>query len=318
MFKKFSHFIQYHNFFTLGITLLFAGASASFAASPDLRSAVIAQNEVVRSPDNAYLINTDFDSYDMGLKIQTVTEDTDQYYIDYTYNSVEAVDYVWKQVPKNGSIKVSKKELEGRDLGLYVADQLGQKIDRILADLKDIQKEQKKEGVTQKVVATEYSGLVGRFLGTDEKVFDGYQPVIPETEKVIDTNVVTAVSPVADITAPLSSSGSISYGAQREPILTREEVRVLIQDAVRNLLSQTKQPASEVSATIPDIAPEAIPAPTEIIPTIPAVIESSPAPSDPVAPEIIPEEIVQTEPVPPAPEDAVAPPSSDAVVTPEN
>ena len=74
---------------------IFVGAGVSFAASPELRQGVLAQNEMVRSIDNSYVINTNFDNYDMGLKIQSVTEDADVYYIDYIYNVVEAKDYVW-------------------------------------------------------------------------------------------------------------------------------------------------------------------------------------------------------------------------------
>ena len=95
MLKKIVHFVQYHNFFTIAVMFIFVGAGVSFAASPELRQGVLAQNEMVRSIDNSYVINTNFDNYDMGLKIQSVTEDADVYYIDYIYNVVEAKDYVW-------------------------------------------------------------------------------------------------------------------------------------------------------------------------------------------------------------------------------
>ncbi len=314
MLKKISHFVQYHNFFTLGVTLVFAGTTASFAASPDLRAGVISQNQTVRSVDNTYVINTDFDTYDMGLKVQTVTEDADKYYVDYTYNTIEPVDYVWKQVSKTGSMKVSKKELEGRDLGLYVADQLGQKIDQELAYLKDFQKEQRKEGLSQKVVTTEYSGLVGRFLETDEKVFDGYQPVKPEAEKIENTNIAAAITPVTEV-APAPQGGSVSYGAPAETLLTREEVRVLIQDAVRNLLSQNKQTETVTPVSIPTqvvSSPEpAIVAPVEVVPVI---IEPVITPETPVV-ENIPEEIAPAEQSAPVVE-PITEPVVEEVITP--
>jgi hypothetical protein len=241
MLKKIIHFIQYHNFFTIAVMFVFVGASVSFAASPDLRQGVYAQTEMVRSVDNTFVVNTDFDTYDMGVRVLSVTEDADGYYVDYTYNVVEARDYVWQPVSTNGSMKVSKKELAGRDLGLYVAGQLGQVIDQQISYLKEVQKKEKKNGATQKVVATEYSGLIGQFLRTDEKTFDGYTPVVtapesapPEQEQVAgaaesqqsdsgNTIVPSAVPPPASVTSQSS--------------LTRTEVEQLIRDRVAQLLA---------------------------------------------------------------------------------
>ncbi|GEM_PF-3396831 len=287
MLKKISHFIQYHNFFSLGITLVFAGASASFAASPELRAEVVAQNEVVRSADNTYVINTNFDDYDMGLKIQSVTEDGDKYYIDYIYNTVESVDYVWKQVPKTGSMKVSKKELEGRDLGLYVADQLGQIIDQQISYLKEFQKEQKSEGETRKVVAIEYSGLVGRFLETNEKVFEGYQPVIPPSEVASNQSANSNVAAVV-----MSASGALS--TPPASLLTREEVQGLIRDTVRQLLLQSQQP---VATTTPMVTPSSAATTTPPTPTSPKTPDAVSTP----APVI---KTVETKPAPPVQEAA--------------
>ncbi len=209
---------------------IFMGASATFAASPDARAAIVAQNTAVRSVDNTYLINTDFSAYDIGLKIQSVKEDDQWYYIDYSYNTVSIVDFVWKQVQESASMKVTKKELANKDLGLYVAEQLGQVADQKLAYLKEVQAIEKKNGMTQKIVATEYSGLIGQFLSTDEKKFDGYVPVKPP--------ILAAGSDISlsNTTTVVATSVSTTV-SQPAPALTQEEIQNLIAEAVRKLLA---------------------------------------------------------------------------------
>jgi len=73
---------------------------------------------------------------------------------------------------------VSKAALgQYRDLGLYVTEQLKQIIDRELARLKETQMYERRN-VTQKVVATAYGGLVGRFLDSSTETLPGYVPVV--------------------------------------------------------------------------------------------------------------------------------------------
>lgn len=227
--SKISNFIQYHNSFTIAVMVIFMGASVSFAANPELRQGVLAEKETVRSIDNTYVVNTDFNVYDWGVKVNSVTEDTEQYYVDYTYYTIEVKDYIWQPIPVVDSVKISKKELGARDLGLYVADQLGQVTDRQTSYLKEVQKKEKKNGIAQKVVAVEYSGLVGQFLSADEKTFDGYQPVrLPQP---VEPNQSSG-SNIATVTSGTSSAGTVP-----ESLLTRDEVRALIQDAVKQLLA---------------------------------------------------------------------------------
>ena len=239
--KQIVHFVQYHNFFTIAVMVVFMGAGVSFAASPELRQGVLSQTETARSVDNSYVINTDFDNYDMGLKIQSVTEDAGIYYIDYTYNVVGVKDYMWQPVATAGSIKVSKKELSGRDLGLYVADQLGQMIDQQIAYLKEVQAKEKKNGVTQKVLAVEYSGLVGQFLSTDEKTFDGYAPVVtpPPPEQQEQTAAVVGAQDANPLNTVAGQDAPPTAPTTSRSSLTREEVEQLIRARVAELLADS-------------------------------------------------------------------------------
>ena len=320
--KKILHFIQYHNFFSLAVMFIFVGASVSFAASPEMRQGVLAQTELMRSVDNSYVVNTNFDMYDMRLKIQSVTEDANGYYVGYVYNTVEVKDYVWQPVPKVDSIKVSKKELAWRDLGLYVADQLGQMVDQQIAYLKEVQGKEKKNGVTPKVLAVEYSGLIGQFLSTEEKTFEGYQPVKlppppPEPEKPIVVEVASVSPPAsnvaavstaiipAEVVSPEVSSASVVTPSER--LLTREEVHALIQDEVKRLLAESQSAkAAADSANSPQADSTSSSqatinvAPTEpttpVIPTEPVAPTAPTPPAEPVAPA---PEVAPIEPTPP-------------------
>jgi hypothetical protein len=259
MLKRIIHFVQYHNFFTIAVMFVFLGASATLAANPE---AVIQKTEMVRSVDNTFVVNTDFDVYDMGLKINTVIEDADRYYVEYTYLTVEVENYVWKPIPTNGLIKVSKKELAGKDLGVYVADQLGQMVTQQIAFLKEFQQREKKIGATPKVVAVEYSGLVGRFLGPEEKSFEGYTPV--KTPPPAEEKTASPVEIAAAATAPRSGVSTVSYGAPPSPsekLVTQSEVQALIQSAVQQLLANqnaSSEPVAVDTGAVDDTTPPVI------------------------------------------------------------
>lgn len=277
MLKRIVHFVQYHNFFTIALMALFMGASASFAASPELQQSVLAKNDVVRSADNTFLVNTDFDAYDMGIKIVSVTLDADKYYVSYTYNTVVENDFVWQPVATNESMQVSKRELAGRDLGLYVADQLGQLATQQISYLKEVQTKEKKKGATQKVIATEYSGLVGRFLATDEKTLEGYTPVKPPPPVEIAQSTEPDMHAAAAVAAADTSPGVslTSYGApSANPVLTRDQLQTLIQEAVKQLLAGGTASTTSSSTTPPPSSSTTSPPPADTLP--PPPVEAPP------------------------------------------
>lgn len=323
MWKRIAHFVQYHNFFTIAVMMLFVGASASFAASPALQQSVLNKTQMVRSVDNSFVINTNFDTYDLGLKILSVTEDADMYYVSYSYSNITVQDYAWQPVPMTDSMKVSKKELAGRDLGLYVADQLGQVIDNQVAYLKQVQVKEKTNGLTQKVIATEYTGLIGQYLGTDEKTFDGYTPVKPPPPpeaiaEVPDTSGTAAVA-LADASNGVSlTSYALPPADPVVPALTRDQLQALIQEAVKQLLAAgtasttppvDTPPSPSSSSTPPPPPADTTPPPATITP--PADI--TPPPADATTPPV---DTPPTDTVTP-PADPVVPPVVDPVVTPE-
>jgi len=311
MWKRIIHFVQYHNFFTIAVMALFVGASASFAASPDLQKSVLAKTDVVRSVDNTFLVNTDFDTYDMGLKITAVTQDTDTYYIDYTYNTIVQNDYVWQPTPVTDSMKISKKELAGRDLGLYVAEELGQLVTQQVGYLKEVQTREKEKGASQKVIATEYSGLVGRFLGTEEQTFEGYTPVKPPPPvEIAQSNEpdMSGAAAIAAIPSAVDSNGLslTSYGASvtGSPVVTRDQLQAIIQDTVRQLLAGGTATTTATSTPPSSPPPSSTPPPAD---TTPPPSETTPPPVATTTPPVTPPtEPVATTTLPAAPVEPIA------------
>lgn len=191
MFKKIINFIKYHNAFAIGFMIVFVGFSLSLAASPELREnfqeALISSQEVIQSIDNSYVLAANLDDFDFGLQIKEITEDEKNYYITYGFKTIAIQDYVWQELEKEKILTVSQEALANRDLGLYVAEELGEVIDYERAYLKEVQKSEKEKGLTQKIVTIQYAGLIGRFLNPEEKVFSGYEPVVLPPEIVIQS-----------------------------------------------------------------------------------------------------------------------------------
>ncbi len=225
------HFFKYDNTIpiALGLLTLFLGAGGAFAASPDVRDAMFSSATVVRTVDNSYIVSANLDSFMPRVQIIGVTEDGEHYYVAYTLATIDIVDYVWRDTIKSETMKVSKADLGGRDLGLYVTRQLKEVIDWQVAHLRETQEFEKKVGITPKVVATEYSGLIGKFLDPNEEELPGYTPVVPPDPALPVVTGDTVAEPViqenssgADVVGAGSSSSnsvapSVSSGGDTTP-----------------------------------------------------------------------------------------------------
>lgn len=180
-----AHFVQYHNAVPIALGLVLLGSGVSYAAiNPE---SVYGTTQTVMSIDNTYIAYKDLSSYSPRVSITGVTEDDEYYYVAYTFTTIDLDNYVWKDVEKSETMKVSKADLGPyRDLGLYVMEQLKQKIDRELAYLKEVQEIEKKS-ISQKMVATAYSGLVGALFDDSTEILPGYVPVVvPPTPPASD------------------------------------------------------------------------------------------------------------------------------------
>jgi hypothetical protein len=180
MYQKILNFIKYNNAFTIIFIIFFFSFGVSFAASPGVRDSVYASQSTVVSVDNNLIVSTDLDSFNFNLRINSVTEDEKNYYAAYSYQTLAVEDGVWQTRQIQKTLTVSKEALGGKDLGLYIAKELGENINYELSYLKKVQKLEIEKGKSQKVVNTEYSGLIGKLLDPKQEVIEGYSPVIPE------------------------------------------------------------------------------------------------------------------------------------------
>jgi hypothetical protein len=196
--KNFLHFIQYHNAVPIALGIVILGSGITFAATDP--QAIYSAQQTTVAVDNTYLVDKDLSTYTPVAQISGVTEDGDNYYVAYNFSTIDLDDGVWKNVVKPEVLTVSKADLGPyRDLGVYVTQQLKQNIDRELQRLRDTQDIEKQQ-VSQKVVATTYGGLVGKFLNDTTETLPGYTPV------------VTGPPPAPDEVATAAAAGGTSSG----------------------------------------------------------------------------------------------------------
>jgi hypothetical protein len=208
MLQKVLHFIKYNNAVTIILVMCFSGFGVAYAASPTVRDSVYSSQEVVVSVDNTAIVAADLDNFNFNLKINSVTEDDKNYYVAYSYQTLAIGDSVWQIEEMDKTLTVNKETLDGKDLGLYAAKQLGDNMDYELSYLKRVQKIEQEKGVSEKVVTTEYSGLVGKLLNPKENVIEGYNPVIPVP--VPETPVTEPSNPEPVVVPPVNSEPQIN------------------------------------------------------------------------------------------------------------
>ncbi|MCW9054571.1 MAG: DUF5011 domain-containing protein [Candidatus Pacebacteria bacterium] len=242
MFQRLVHFIKYHNALPIAISIVVAGSGAAFAATNDaVRDQVVSKEVVMQSVDNSYVLSVDLAAFNPGLQVTAVEEDEEFYYVTYAYRTIAIDDYAWKDRYIEETLAVSKEVLGERDLGSYVAEELGQTVEARMAYLKDVQSIEKRNGVTKKVATVTYSGLVGKFLEPKQEFFEGYTPVKEEPKPYVASVEESKAS--AAIAAANAVSNQIAAA-----IPSKEEVERIIERKVAELLKEGKLTASAAGA----------------------------------------------------------------------
>jgi len=197
--QKVVKFVKYHNAFSIGLVLVFLITASAFA-DEEIRNTLLGEEIVIEKQgiDNTVILSADLDNFDFQLQITGVSEDTQNYYIDYSYNSLAIKDDIWQEVTREETLTVSKKALAGRDLGLYVTEELGETADCELAYLKEVQTAEKQKGKTEIVETTDYTGLIGLVLDIKNKILPGYEPVIEPIEIVVESGTASLIQPEND------------------------------------------------------------------------------------------------------------------------
>jgi hypothetical protein len=233
--QKIIHFIKYHNAFSIMVFVVFIAFNVGLAASPEFRENFVNRQETVQSVDNSALVLANLSAFNFQPKIKSISEDDNNFYVVYSYKTLIIDNYVWQEKEKENTLVVNKRGLEGRDLGLYVAEELSEMINYEISYLKRVQQMEKEKGITQKKITIQYSGLIGKMLSPKEQVFPGYQPLIKEnslsqrTSEVspklsfpIDTNKQQTASVLL---APNQSSDAAGVGKEllSDPIFVSGE-----------------------------------------------------------------------------------------------
>ena len=267
MYNKVLHFVKYNNAFTLLLALFFFGFGISFAAEPTLRDGIYSSQQTVVSVDNNWIVSVDLDAYNFNLKINSITEDDKNYYASYSYQTIAVQNSAWQNQQISKVLTVSKDELDGKDLGLYVAKELGENINYELSYLKQVQKQEKEKGESQKVITTEYSGLIGKFLNPKEEVIDGYKPVIPE---VVPEIPATVESNPQDVVVSIKHTEQQTVPEQIPEQTTIEQTTPQPTPEQTTIEQTTPQPTPEqttIEQTTPQPTPEQTPAPESAVDT---------------------------------------------------
>jgi len=220
--KRLINFVKYNNAFVIGLVLVLFGGGAIFAASPDARSAVVGKEIVtMQGVDNSRIINADLENFDFQMKIDNVTEDAVNYYVDYSFRTIGIEGNEWQTITRNLQMTVAKDALAGQDLGLYVQVQLANIAQNELAYLELAQTAEKEKGLTQIVRTTEYTGLIGLVLDVKNAVLPGYDPVVkpepaelaqnteqPQPEELQGPEIITEPEPVQNATTTEETAAS--------------------------------------------------------------------------------------------------------------
>jgi len=189
-FQKIIHFIKYHNAFTIAAILIFA-FSASVFASPAVREATLGKTVIEQEGiDNSALLSANLDNFNFRMRIDNVSQDEENYYVDYSYESLGINENIWQGIMRAETITVPKSMLLGKDLGLYITEELRETMESELAYLKEVQEKQKQKGKTFVVETTKYTGMIGLVMNPQTKVLSGYEPVVKPVkhEPIVENN----------------------------------------------------------------------------------------------------------------------------------
>src|SRR3989344_4524310 len=282
MSEKILHFIKYNNAFVIGFVIVFLGVGISYAADPQVRDSIYSTESTLTSVDNGLIVSADLDNFNFNLKITSITEDEKNYYAIYSYQTLFIEDGIWKNKELEKTLTVEKEALGGKDLGLYVAQELGENMNYELSYLKRVQKAEKEKGKSQKVVTIEYAGLIGKLLDPKEMVIEGYSPVIPEPvepEATVEENQTEVV--VSTPYSEIPPEGGAETSPQVENTGTSEITSSDLPETAVEPEVTTITPSQEASET-PQVVTE--PAPQSLPEQTTGTTEETPTPTPEVTP----------------------------------
>ncbi len=233
-------FIKYNNAVPIILAVGVLGAGVAFAASPKLRQAVLPQTVAPAVPlqpkptDTAKLRLKDLGTFDLDVRIDSLTEDTEGYFVAYSYTTLEVAGGEWQEVRKNGKMDIPKALLGKRDLKTYLVEQIGQVIDRELAYLKEAQTAATAAGASRS--ASRYASLAGTKI--DAAARAEVKENEEKNEKKNDEKSLKNKEDQEDSSETETSSDDVGNRATvAGTTLTEEQIREIIVKAVSDFLA---------------------------------------------------------------------------------
>jgi hypothetical protein len=175
MFKKITHFIKYNNAAVLILAFFLLFGAGAFAQSPAGQEFIGEKQVRMEGVDNALLLDADLDNFDMDFKIERIEDDGVYYYITYTYLDLVKNNNVWEYRIFEKTRKTTIARIN--DLGMHIAEELGQQYDARMKELRIEQEKALGAGPEIRKEVLEYSGLIGKTLDLAGRVWPGYDPV---------------------------------------------------------------------------------------------------------------------------------------------
>ena len=246
---NFINFIKYNNAFTIIFALVLFSTGATFA-NEKVRDTVIGQTIITKQgTDNTQIISTNLNDFDMGLKIKSVKEDAQFYYVNFDYNAIDAKDGVWQTVKKEKNVNVLKTRLGNMDLGLYLAEELKQLTDREMAYMKEVQSIEKNRGAQKQVESVEYTGLKGLVFNNETKEIFGYDPVKENENQKAEVLGVFNPSSKSEEEKKSEKDGNDEKVAQQITVVKETVSKETIMQMVKEALAQEQRGGSSASAS---------------------------------------------------------------------
>ena len=95
-FQKIIQFVKYHNAFSIGIIIILIFGASVFASGTVRENTIGGSRVEQHGIDNTALLAADLDGFDFSMKINNVNENTKNYYVFYSYQTLDIQKYILK------------------------------------------------------------------------------------------------------------------------------------------------------------------------------------------------------------------------------
>ncbi len=269
-------FIKYNNAVPIVLGLLFFSTSATFAATPAVRDSFYKAESQVASVDNRYLLAVDLDSYAFSMKVTEIRQDDEYFYLTYDFKTIDVVDAVWQGTTRQSVLRISKALLRGGDLETYAESELSQVRSQEISRLNETQKREKSKGSTEKVVATVYTGIIGKMVRPTQEIVPGYESI------GADENPLAIKDPEPLLTWDANAEKTLQAPTSAKRVVGHSTSIIIIGDEGTSSPSGEggEQPPAEDPQTDPNTDPVNETPPAAEPTTVP---QNDPAPEEPAS-----------------------------------